>query len=285
MENIIRSNNIELSVRDKGAELFSIKVNGLEYMWNKKEIWAKSSPILFPFVGALKDNKYIHNGKEYKMEGKHGFARESNFKLLEKTENKLSYILSSSEETKKIYPFDFDFIVNYEIKSDNEVEMKFIVKNKSENEMYFSVGAHPAFYMPNDYNDYYIKLSNKEDIISYKLNGVLIDNNDKLLIEKNSDKITISDKIFEIDTIILDGENINESILVDKNSERKVHVKHSGFPYVGYWRPQKSNFVCIEPWYGISDMFDTNYILKEKKGIQKLDKDAIFSASLTFKFE
>lgn len=285
MENIIKSNNIELKTRTKGAELFSIKVDNIEFMWNKKEIWAKSSPILFPFVGALKDNKYIYKGKEYILEEKHGFARESEFELLEKIDNKLSYILSSNEKTKKVYPFDFNFIVSYEIKENNEVIMKFSVENKGDETMYFSLGTHPAFLIEGDYNNSYIEIDKKQDIDSFRLKGPLLDYNNSINIVKNSNKIEISDELFEIDTIIFKGDIIEKSILATKNLSRKITVEHKGFPYIAYWRPKKSSFLCIESWYGIPDLFDSNYILEEKKGIQKLEKGKIFEAYVTFKFE
>lgn len=285
MENIIKSNNIELKVKTKGAELFSIKVDNIEYMWNKKEIWAKSSPILFPFIGALKDNKYIYKGKEYILEGKHGFARDSEFELLEKTNNKLSYILSSSDRTKKIYPFDFDFIVSYEIKKNNKVKMKFLVKNKGNEIMYFSLGTHPAFLIEGDYNNSYIKIDKKQDVNSFELKGTLLDYNNDINIVKNSDKIEISDELFKIDTIISKGNITDKSILGIKNSSRKVIVEHKGFPYIAYWKPEKASFLCIESWYGIPDLFDSNYILEEKKGIEKLEKGEIFETYVTFEFK
>lgn len=285
MENIIKSNNIKLKARTKGAELFSIEVDNIEYMWNKKEIWAKSSPILFPFVGALKDNKYIYKGKEYVLEGKHGFARDSEFKLLEKTANKLSYILSSNEDTKKIYPFDFNFIVSYEIETNNRVKMKFLVKNKGNEAMYFSLGTHPAFLIEGDYNNSYIEIDEKQDINSFLLKGALLDYKNTINIVKNSNKIEISDKLFEIDTIILKGNITDKSILAIKNSSRKIIVEHKGFPYIAYWKPKKANFLCIESWYGIPDLFDSNYILEEKKGIEKLEKGEKFEAYVTFEFK
>ncbi|WP_156285758.1 aldose epimerase family protein [Oceanivirga salmonicida] len=285
MENIIKSNNIELKVRNKGAELFSILVDNEEFMWNKNIIWAKSSPILFPFIGALKDNKYKYKGKEYIIETKHGFARDKEFEILEKKSNKISYILKSNDETREIYPFDFNLIVNYEIIDNNKVKMEYVIENKTDGEMYFSIGYHPAFLLPQNYEDTYLQIDNKDEILSYKLDGVYIDYKDKLLLEKDSNKVYIKDKTFEIDTIILDGENSKKTELIFNNSSRKVTVYHENFEYLAYWKPQKANFICIEPWHGLPDFNNTDYNLENKIGIKKLDKNETFITSLTFKFD
>lgn len=39
--------------------------------------------------------------------GQHGFARDNEFECIENTENKTVHRLVSTEETKKVYPFDF----------------------------------------------------------------------------------------------------------------------------------------------------------------------------------
>ncbi len=285
MENRIKSKNIEMKIKTKGAELFSILVDNEEFMWNRDIIWAKSSPILFPFIGALKDRKYIYNGKEYTIDTRHGFARDNDFQLLEKIENKISFLFSSNKETKKKYPFDFDLIVNYEILGDNKVKMEYIVKNKTDGKMYFSIGYHPAFLLAENYEDYYLKLDKKVKIETYKLDGVYIDSKDKLVISDCNNKIEIKDKTFEIDSIILDGNISEKTELLSKKNNKKVTVYHDGFEYIAYWKPQKANFICIEPWHGISDFNDTDYRLETKKGIKKLEKNETFKTSLTFEFE
>ena len=58
--NTLKYRNVEIGVLSKGAELSSYKVNGKEFMWDRRpEFWAASSPVLFPFVGVIKDGKYV----------------------------------------------------------------------------------------------------------------------------------------------------------------------------------------------------------------------------------
>ena len=41
----------------------------------------------------------------------HGFARDMNFELINTTDNYTTYKLTSSEETKEVYPYDFNLFI------------------------------------------------------------------------------------------------------------------------------------------------------------------------------
>ena len=77
----LKNQNLSIKINPKGAELTSLfnHENQTEYMWNADpKFWGKSSPVLFPIVGSLKDNIYRFNGQEY-MLLRHGFARDREF--------------------------------------------------------------------------------------------------------------------------------------------------------------------------------------------------------------
>ena len=108
MEQIrLENEQIEVTVNIHGAELRSLKskADGQEYLWNADaKYWGRTSPVLFPFVGGVKNKVYRHEGKEYPM-NQHGFAREKEFTCVEEGTEKLRYRLMSDEETRKYYPF------------------------------------------------------------------------------------------------------------------------------------------------------------------------------------
>ena len=55
----IENEQIRVQVASRGAELQSIvlKSDGTEYLWQgDPDIWARRAPILFPFIGRLKDS-------------------------------------------------------------------------------------------------------------------------------------------------------------------------------------------------------------------------------------
>ena len=61
---------LEIKTVNKGAELVSVIYNGIEKMHDGQNFWNRHSPILFPIVGKLKDNKTKINGNEYQKEYK-----------------------------------------------------------------------------------------------------------------------------------------------------------------------------------------------------------------------
>ena len=69
---------LEIKTVKKGAELVSVKANGIEKMHDGESFWNRHSPVLFPIVGKLKNNRTIIEGSEYEM-GQHGFARDMEF--------------------------------------------------------------------------------------------------------------------------------------------------------------------------------------------------------------
>ncbi|MDD6628012.1 MAG: hypothetical protein PUF03_07160 [Lachnospiraceae bacterium] len=105
----ISNDRIMIQVNSMGAELSSLKdvATGTEYMWNADPTyWKRTSPVLFPIVGGLKDGKYRLDGREYPM-GQHGFARDMEFRLKSQVASEIWFTLESDEETLSKYPYPF----------------------------------------------------------------------------------------------------------------------------------------------------------------------------------
>ncbi|ERK54364.1 aldose 1-epimerase family protein [Leptotrichia wadei] len=283
-KNKLKYGNVEIAVADRGAELRSYKVNGEEFMWDRQpEFWAASSPVLFPFVGTIKNGVYSYNGKEYKISTRHGFARTEDFELVEKTENSLKFRFSSNKETLEKYPFEFELFITYTIVG-NTLEIKYNVVNKNDSDMYFSLGTHPAFALDvNDdikLSDYYLEFEKNETSQKYKLSdkGLVLDEKADCLNDEN--KLQITENVFDDDAIIFDDLKSEKVTIKNIKNSKKLIVEYNGFPYIAFWSKPKAPFVCIEPWYGISDFENTSGKLEEKIGILKLEAGEEFFAKL-----
>ncbi len=167
MEYQIENNKLVVKIKSKGAELFSIvnKQTDLQYMWGADpKFWAKSSPVLFPIVGTLKDNTYQYQNKKYTLT-RHGFARDEEFKVADQQKDAITFLLTSTAASKEKYPFDFELRIKYVVQ-DQTLSTQYEVKNKGGEEMYFSLGAHPAFKVPLskelNYEDYFIEFNKTE---------------------------------------------------------------------------------------------------------------------------
>ena len=283
-KNKLKYGNVEIAVADRGAELRSYKVNGEEFMWDRQpEFWAASSPVLFPFVGTIKNGVYSYNGKEYKISTRHGFARTEDFELVEKTENSLKFRFSSNKETLEKYPFEFELFITYTIVG-NTLEIGYNVVNKNDSDMYFSLGTHPAFALDvNDdikLSDYYLEFEKNETSQKYKLSdkGLVLDEKADCLNDEN--KLQITENVFDDDAIIFDDLKSEKVTIKNIKNSKKLIVEYNGFPYIAFWSKPKAPFVCIEPWYGISDFENTSGKLEEKIGILKLEAGEEFFAKL-----
>lgn len=275
-------------ILEKGAEIKSFTIDGEEFLWNKEEFWAKTSPVLFPFVGGLRDNKYEYKGKEYTITTRHGFARDNVFEVVEKHEDRAIFKFSSNEETLEKYPFNFDLFLEY-ILTDNGFELKYKVVNLDKDEMYFSIGAHPAFALQNDYEgNAYIEFEVPEDAKKYKLDlktGFYDGMKDFFSLQEDKTKLEIIDEKFVEDAISFKNLNSTKVYIKSRTNKKEVMVDFKDFPYIAFWKPLNAPFICIEPWYGINDILNTSNDIIAKEGIQKLNGNSEFNSTLKFEFK
>ena len=277
----LKNQTLTIKINPKGAELISLfnEETQTEYMWSADaNSWGKSSPVLFPIVGALKDNCYHFEEKTYHLP-RHGFAREREFLVENNTDESVTFLLANDEETLKIYPFTFEFRLKYEL-HENCLLVTYSVKNMGDKTMYFSVGGHPAFALPlsadTNYEDYYLEFNKTENFQRWGLvDGGLIANNptDFLL---NTNHLALTKELFYDDAIVFKNLQSDEVILKSDKTNRQLKFDFKGFPYLGIWAAKDANFVCIEPWYGIADSENHNQELTEKEGIIALEVDDVF---------
>jgi galactose mutarotase-like enzyme len=255
----------------KGAELQSLKskTSDIEYIWdaNPKD-WAKHSPVLFPIVGALKDNRYAYQGEQYEL-SRHGFARDMEFELESKSADEVVFTLRSSEGTRKVYPFEFNLSLIYTLKS-HGLSCTYKVYNPSDADLLFSVGGHPAFATPVDeslqYEDYYLRFNQDEALVINKISDNLISEEVKTIPLKDK-VLPLKHELFYEDALVIKALNSNKISLQNKVNSHGLHFTFDGFPYFGIWAAKDANFVCLEPWCGIADSVNHSGQLSDKEGI------------------
>lgn len=279
----IENSRLRVSIHPLGAELKSVfhKDYNLEYIWQgDPAFWAKSSPVLFPIVGELKDKTYRYKGQSYQL-SRHGFAREKEFAVSSRDENVVTFTLESSAETKAVYPFDFRFSITYTLEEDT-LQVRYGVSNRSEGEMLFSVGGHPAFNLPlaegTSYTDYRLAFAENETAGRWPISKQgLIEKEPQPLLQ-NSNVLPLSKELFAKDAVVLKHlQSDNVQLLSDK-TEHGLKFSFDGFPYLGLWAAPGADFLCIEPWCGIADSVDADGNLENKEGINRLVAGESFAA-------
>ena len=285
MNYILENENIKISASTFGGELNNLitKNDNVEFLWSGDEkYWKYHSPILFPIVGKVLNNKYKVGNSEYELP-QHGLARTREFKMIEKDNNHIIFELLWSEDTLKIYPYKFSLRLSYEL-LENGVKVGYKVKNLDDKEIYFSIGGHPAFMCRilegEKFEDYYFQFNQKENSDIMELasdTGYFTGKTKKFF--NNEDKINLNLELFKYDAIVF-GDLKSTSITLKSNKNNKeLTMDYTGFPYLAIWtKPTGAPFICIEPWYGHSDYKDFNGDLKDKKGIEKLQINEEFNA-------
>ncbi|OXA70987.1 aldose epimerase [Flavobacterium aquidurense] len=279
MNTTISNPTINASIKHSGAELFSLKNNqNKEYIWEgNPDFWGKHSPILFPIIGTLKNNTYTINEKEYQLP-RHGFARDMDFQLVDKTENSAVFSLKSDAETLKKYPFEFELQLIYTLK-ETSLDIEYKVINKNQTKMPFSIGAHPAIALAENFENYAIEFEKEEVLKYYILEHDLISNKTEVL-ETSDNLIPLNYQLFENDALIFKSLESN-SLTILENSKPYIKVDFEDFPSLGIWTKEKAPFVCIEPWLGYSDTSENSGDLFEKEGILVLDANQTFHSKFS----
>lgn len=271
----ISNSDLSARINFKGAELFSLQnlKNNQEYIWEgDPKYWGKHSPVLFPIVGTLKNNSYFYENKEYKL-WQHGFARDLNFELIEYSETHSLFSLKATEETKKVYPFEFELQLAYTL-LENKLQLKYTVINNDSVAIPFCIGGHPGFSLPKNFENYALEFEVQETLTSYTLdNGLLSDTKFNINLEEKKLPLRYSD--FENDALIMKELQSKEIIILDK-SEPLLKVTFSDFNNLGIWTKVGAPYICIEPWLGYSDKINSNGNILEKEGIQIVKENTKF---------
>ena len=279
----LTSDLLTISIATHGAELCSIiDRSGREYLWQADpRYWRRHSPILFPIVGSVRDGHFTIDGRQYSM-SQHGFARDSDFTPLGNTGDEAWYELTSSDTTLAAYPYKFRLQVGYKLTGET-VTVIWRVTNTDDRDIYFQIGAHPAFYYPDYGSDGergYLWFD-REDSFTYLRIGdgacaSLTPHSQPL----DGHLLRLDTHTFDIDTFIIEGSQLTSVALLDR--ERRPHLTMQfDSPLLGIWSPPRKDapFVCIEPWYGRCDREGFEGEFRDRDHVNRLAAGQTFEAS------
>ena len=285
----LKNNFLSVKINSFGAELSSVISNdsGTEYIWQAdKTIWNRHAPNLFPIVGKLKDGCYTYQNKSYQLP-QHGFARDNEFICIENSDSVVIFELTANEKLLTVLPFHFSLQIKYTL-VENNLKISYSVFNPDNRDLYFSIGAHPAFNCPlsadEAFEDYELLFPNKNSLTIHELNDGLITKQTKT-IELNHHTLPITQQLFDNDALVFTGNQIAEVQLISKKTKKGVALKCDNWPYFGIWtKKQTSHFVCLEPWYGIADSVDSTGDFTTKTGIINLKSEQNFDCEFELTF-
>lgn len=281
----LKNEILTVQVKEHGAELASIRKGSVEYLWQADPMfWGRHSPVLFPIVGSVWEKRYRVDGREFEL-GQHGFARDMDFTMLEGSEDEVRYRLESTEDTLKKYPWPFVLEIAYRLHG-NMIDVIWEVSNPGNEDMYFQIGAHPAFNYP-DYDPQtvergFLSFDRGEGLecIRIKEKGC-VDAETLYPLDIPADGLLpLTRETFDkIDTIMLQDGQIGSVALY--RTDRTPWLKLSfEAPVVGIWSPPGKNapFICLEPWYGRCDRAGYEGDYRDRDWVNRLAPGERFSS-------
>lgn len=274
---VIKSDSLTVVINNYGAQITSVKKGDEEIMWQADpQYWGRTSPVLFPFVGKLKDNKYQAGGNVIEM-NQHGFLRDRTFKIASQDQNSVTFEYTSTLADFNIYPVDFTVQITYRVFG-SRVTTEYKVINNSSYPMPYQIGAHPAFNV-NSVDDLEAVFKPQTVTKHYFRDGL--------------QSMTES---FDLDTVKLSYDLINDNIpcysdftdktlILRNNGQDFLKFDFSSMKYLAIWSPEYKNakFVCIEPWNGICSKIDQDgYLVENKDGMNTLAANSSEVCSYSF---
>lgn len=283
------NDELKVEIDSFGAEVKSIlsRRSNREYMWyGDPKFWGRTSPVLFPFVGSVKNKEYRHQGQTYPM-GQHGFARDNEFTLVERQDDRITFEFRSNEKTLAVYPFAFVLRITYVLQG-RDVTVQWQVTNPAEETLHFSIGAHPAFLSPlfgeKDQTGYKIRFEGAKEIHYYGANESGMARNEDVVMALEDECVSITPDFYDWPTYIIEGQT--KRISLETPDGRPFVAVSYDAPLAGIWSPPQVHapFVCIEPWYGRADGESFEGELCERKFGQSCAAGETFEAAYTMTF-
>lgn len=284
----LKNGQLTVKVKEHGAELCSIIKGETEYLWQADPaFWGRHSPVLFPIVGSVWNGRYRVADKEFAL-GQHGFARDMDFELVQQSETEVRYRLQSCEATLEKYPWAFVLEIAYRL-HDNKIDVIWEVSNPADEDMFFQIGAHPAFFYP-DYDSQksdrgYLSFDVKDGLQCIRIQEkgcVDAETLHSLSVPEDGLLPLAKDTFDSIDTIMLQNGQISK-VTLHRNDRSPWLSLSFDAPVVGIWSPPGKNapFICLEPWYGRCDRAGYEGDYREKDWINRLAPGEKFSSVYT----
>ncbi|MBQ9080492.1 MAG: aldose 1-epimerase family protein [Clostridia bacterium] len=290
MTHTIHNDKLTITVNERGAELFSVKsTDGTEYLWQgTAPYWNSRASNIFPVCGRFFGGKYTYRDESYEMRC-HGFARGTDFALESADDNSLVFTLIGNDETKKVYPFDFELKIIYTLEG-NTLNCRFHITNTGDDILPFATGGHPGFNVPLadglSFEDYYVDFGNIENLTKMIFSDTcFVTGKDENYPLRDGRYIDLKHSLFDNDAIFF--KNVPTSVTLASNKDKhSVTVTCPQVKYFGLWHSPltEAPFVCLEPWIGLPSMDGVDEDLATKPELVRLSSGDSFDFTYAIRF-
>ena len=230
------------TVDSLGAQLRSLRLDDVEYLWNAADPWNWSAPVLFPLISGLPGDELQHNGQQYSIPS-HGFARRSEWAVLEDGR----FELAASEATRVQYPFEFRLRVEFSIT--DRLTVTHEVQNDGDESLPYLLGGHPAFRwpLPGATGEHEVSWSQGGETMRQAVGGL---RPGRIPSPALDGRLTLQKQYFAEDALLFD-DLVPREVTYSAPGAARVTMRYDDFAVLGIWsKSQGADFVCLEPWSG-----------------------------------
>ena len=250
----IRNEFLSFRAGDLCGEHVSLRFldEDIDYVWQPRPgHWEHGSFVCFPLLGRLPDGSYTLDGKTYALP-MHGFAQSRVFDLTEREPDRLCYTLSSDEESRAVWPFDFALRLRYRLRGPS-LEIVYEVENRDSRTLPFSIGGHPGFTVPllpgETFSDYRLEFDREE-----RLSDVVTFYSPMEVLERafgTAGRVLPLDYgLFRDGSICFRPVRSDFVTLKSGKSGRGLRLSLSGADCFQIWTAPGSPFLAMEAWHG-----------------------------------
>jgi galactose mutarotase-like enzyme len=280
----LSSELLSADIDPKGAQLSALRDReGRDLLWNgDPAVWAGRAPLLFPIVGVLAGGNYRVGSTTYSLP-RHGFARNRLFSLESADPAAAVFRLSDDEDTLRVYPFRFNLDIQFKL-SGPTLLVTATIRNHGDEPMPASFGYHPAFRWPLPYGQaraaHFIEFAADEPDPVRRLDsaGLLTPERHPTPIVQR--RLVLKDELFETDALILDRVR-SRSVVYGSETGPRLQVSFADAAFLGIWGKPGAQFICIEPWNGISDAAGFAGDFRDKLGVNLIAAGSSFATTMT----
>ena len=267
----LRSGEATAEFSLRGAEPVSWRVRGRELIWHGDPAhWAGRAPILFPVVGASNEGQVRVRGQAYPMP-QHGFARGSQFELVEQDDGRVRLQLTDSRETRRHFPFAFRLEVAATLEA-TTLRLDFEVANPGDVPLPYALGFHPAFPWPfaaDGIEGHVVAFEAPESpmIPSIMATGVLDPARRPVPLEGR--RLPLTPQLFAQGALLFLDAKSREMRFVAP-SGAAIGMEMEDFPHLALWTRPTAPFVSLEAWTGHADWNGFSGELSERNTMRLL---------------
>lgn len=270
----------------EGAEPVGWSVAGRELLWQADpDVWARTSPVLFPIVGRAAGGVIRVDGRTWPM-GIHGFAAASRFEVVERTEDSVRLVLRSDERTLAAYPFHFALTADYRLSAE-ALSVRFEVVNSGDRPMPYALGLHPGFRWPfagAGREGYAVEFEAEEAPSVPVITPQGLFSNDRRPVPLKGKHLRLTDELMRHEALcFLEARSRSVRFVAPDRSAIRLEVED--FPHFALWSRPPAPFLCIEAWTGHGDPDGFSGELADKPSMRLLAPDAGASHALVMSWQ